>query len=358
MLNQEYPETEVIAIDDRSTDQTPVILRRLERQFGDRLQVITIDKLEDGWFGKNNAMREGVTRSTGDWLCFTDGDCTFTSARTLAVAMREAREHGADFLTLLPILDERETWEYVLDPVCAIMMMAWFQPMRVNNPRSKVGYANGQFMLMSRGCYEGMGGHHRVRTELNEDVVMGRLCKSEGFTLRVVEGFGLTRTRMYDNLRQAWNGWSRIFHGSIPSTAQLAGAAIWHLLFAIAPWVCLLVACAGWLLAGPDSSVPWGALTLAWAVGVFAHQTVLWRLYRMMYFRPVWSLTHVLGSTFLVGMLLNAITKSLNLTSTTWRGVTYRGKKLERDADTAPAADVAAPPEVMVSADDVAAGSS
>lgn len=354
LLNQDYPDQEVIAVDDRSTDRTGAILRRLKSEYGDQLTVITIQKLAEGWFGKNNAMREGVARSTGEWLCFTDADCTFTSPKTVSLSMREAHAHHADFLTLLPILDQQKTWERVLQPACAIMMMAWFQPMRVNNPACKVGYANGQFMLMSRGCYEGMGGHERVRTELNEDVVFGRLCKHEGFKLRVVEGVGLTLCRMYESVTAAWNGWSRIFHGSVPSTVQLAGAALWHILFAVAPWICLGVALAGLLLSGPRSALPWGSLAVAWGIGVFVHQTVLWRLYKMMYLQPRWSLTHALGATMLIGMLLNAVTKSLGLTSTTWRGVTYRNKKLERDAE-APQPERPARPEVILPTDDVAA---
>jgi hypothetical protein len=72
---------------------------------------------------------------------------------------------------------------------------------------------------------------------------------------------------------------------------------------------------------------------------------VLWRVYGMMYSRQIWSLAHGLGSIVVVGMLLNAITKTLGLTSTTWRGVTYRSGKLERDA--APSDDrvIAAEPE-------------
>jgi hypothetical protein len=138
---------------------------------------------------------------------------------------------------------------------------------------------------------------------------------------------------MYDSFPDAWRGWSRIFHGSIPSVAQLGLGAFWHVVFAIGPWVSVAVALAALSLAPDASRGAWCAAAGCWAAALFAHQTVLWRVYGLMHLRPIWSLSHGLGAIVLVGMLLNAITKSLGVTSTTWRGVTYRSGTLERDAE-------------------------
>jgi chlorobactene glucosyltransferase len=345
LLAQDYPNYEVIAVDDRSEDRTLALLQKLLAGHEKKLQVLTIRELKEGWFGKNNAMREGVARSTGDWLCFTDADCRFTSRSALTAALRDALAHQAQFLTLLPPLEERATWERIVQPACVIMMISWFLPLRVNNPRSKTAYANGQFMLMTRECYNAIGGHARVRAELNEDMVMSRHAKEGGFRFRLAENNGLSTTRMYSSLAEAWSGWSRIFHGSIPSIAQLGLAAFWHVAFAIGPWIGLAIAFAGWALASERSTLPWSSMLCASLVALVAHQTVLWRVYGMMHSRKIWSLAHGLGSIVVVGMLLNAITKTLGLTSTTWRGVTYRSGKLEKDAVSSDDRVIAAEPE-------------
>ena len=345
LLAQDYPNYEVIAVDDRSDDRTPALLRQLLARSEGKLQVITIRELEDGWFGKNNAMREGVARTTGDWLCFTDADCCFTSRRALTAALRDALTHQAEFLTLLPPLEERATWERIVQPACVIMMLSWFLPLRVNDRRSKIAYANGQFMLMTRGCYQGIGGHRRVRAELNEDMAMSRHAKEAGFRFRLAENIGLSMTRMYASLAEAWSGWSRIFHGSIPSVTELGLAAFWHLVFAIGPWLGLAMALAGWGLASDRTTLPWLSMLAASLAALAAHQSVLWRVYGMMHSRRIWSLAHGLGSIVLVGMLLNAITKTLGLTSTTWRGVTYRSGRLEKDAEFSDGRIIATEPE-------------
>ena len=149
MLGQDYPDFEVIAINDRSDDRTGAILDAIDAPAG-RLKVLHVAELREGWFGKNNAMRTGVEAAAGEWLCFIDADCRQTSTKTLSMAMRYAAEHQTEFVSLMPVLDTETVFERIIQPVAAALMVFWFHPERVNDPRSKVAYANGAFMLMSR----------------------------------------------------------------------------------------------------------------------------------------------------------------------------------------------------------------
>ncbi|MBK8266957.1 MAG: glycosyltransferase [Planctomycetes bacterium] len=97
----EYPKLQIIAVNDRSGDETGAIMDRLSAE-RDRLEVHHVTHLRSGWFGKNNAMREGVERAEGEWLCFTDADCIQTCKHSLAIAMQYAKDRNADFLSVLP----------------------------------------------------------------------------------------------------------------------------------------------------------------------------------------------------------------------------------------------------------------
>lgn len=327
LLDQDYPNFELIVIDDRSRDRTPLILSCLQRQFGDRLRVVTVRECLDGWFGKNHAMHVGVAESHGEWLLFTDADCRQTSRHTLSIAMQEANTHGTDFLSIIPMLETRTAWERILQPACSLVLIIRFLPERVNDPKKRTAYANGAFMLMTRRCYDAIGGHERIRARLNEDIELARLAKQCGLRLRVVENEGLYQTRMYPTLPAAWRGWSRIFAGAFASPVRVLAACTVVFLVVLGPWVSLGVALAGQATDAADAGSPWGLAAWTWLGVVILQQLVITRFYTAVGIAGAWSLTYILGVTVALGMLVNALFKVLGATTTTWRSTTYRGHR-------------------------------
>lgn len=344
MLAQDYPRFELIIINDRSTDRTRSILDRLEAENhapngNGRLKVIHVEHLRDGWFGKNNAMREGMEQAAGEWLCFSDADCTQISTRTLSLAVRHAAEKGVDFLSVLPILETRSFWERIVQPVCGAVMVFWFHPKRVNNPDHRAAYANGAFMLMKRSTYDAIGGHDAVKTEVNEDMHMARLAKECRQRLMVVQNDNLYSVRMYSGFRQIWRGWSRIFYGCFGSFRRLLVSLVFLLVMnilpygsAIAGWA--VVAARGWSEAGP-----WRPVAVAATLAVAFQMTVIARFYRISRTSAWLAPTFIVGVVICIGMLINAMFKLGGRTATTWRGTTYRGSQV---AATGPASGAVA----------------
>jgi len=325
MLDQDYPNFELIVVDDRSTDGTLKILQRLESTANGRLKVLHVQRLEKGWFGKNNAMREGVQASSGDWFCFIDADCWQTSRQTLSVAMKDAFDSATDFLTITPVLTMTNTWEKVVQPPCALTLMSWFHPQLVNDANQQTAYANGHFMLMSKACYETIGGHERVKNEMNEDILLARNTKRAGLKLRMADNFGLFRSRMYPGITSAWSGWSRIFCGCIRSVAGLLLTQAIVFTFAVLPWLCLAVTLIERLVT--DSPVPWNSHIILWGGACLSQ--LLFSLYYFTIFelKKIWAVTFPLAGIFILTTLVHATLKRLRLVNTTWRGTTYRMNK-------------------------------
>jgi hypothetical protein len=281
--------------------------------------------LREGWFGKNNAMREGAATAAGEWLCFGDADCRQISPKSLSTALRYALAEKVDFLSLLPELEMHSTWERIIQPACSAVMIFWFQPDKVNDPNDPTAYANGAFMLMRRSCYQTIGGHEAVRTEVNEDMHMARLAKANGQRLFVIQNDGLYSVRMYTTFRQIWRGWSRIFFGCFGTFRRLRLTAIMLALMNVFPYLSLLVAALvlgarGWSQAGAG----WQAVGLCAALAVVAQQTVIARFYRLC--KLDWRLapTFIIGVVICIGMLISAMLKLGGRTTTVWRGTTYR----------------------------------
>jgi glycosyltransferase involved in cell wall biosynthesis len=330
MLDQDYPNFELIVINDRSEDRTAEILERIQAEQTDgRLRVVHIRELQDGWFGKNNAMHEGVAQATGEWLCFGDADCRQTSNHTLSVAVQHARARKADFLSVLPELETHGLWERIIQPVCGGLLVFWFRPDQVNDPANPIAYANGAFMLMSRACYDAIGGHTEVRTEVNEDMHMARLAKERRQRLLVVQNDGLYSVRMYSGFRQIWRGWSRIFYGCFGTFRRLRITVLALLVMNIFPYASALIAALvllfrGWSAAG----MGWQAVGLASFAAVALQQSVIARFYRLSRTSPWLAPTFIVGTVICIGILFNAMLKLNGRTATTWRGTTYRGSKV------------------------------
>lgn len=316
LLAQDYPGLQVIVINDRSRDRTGAIIDEFAKRDA-RLQSVHVTELREGWFGKNNAMRAGTEIASGEWLCYSDADCAYDSPRLLTAAMRFALTERVDFLSVLPRLEAGEFWERVVQPAAGAVMMFWFPPQKVNDPRASAAYANGAFMLMSRRSYDALGGHEPVKATLNEDMHLARRCKQMGLRLRVIRGGDMYRVRMYVGFPQIWRGWSRIFYGCFGTFPRLLASVMMLAVFSVAPYLTLILSP---LFAG--DAWPW--LSSAAAFTIVAQQSVLWRLYAITGNGAPWAMSYALGATVCMGMALNAMLR-LGATTTTWRGTTYRG---------------------------------
>src|SRR5258708_32713756 len=201
LLALDYPNYEVIAVDDRSTDQPGARMDEVaatEAAAGGlrvvRIKVVHIKDLPDRWLGKSHAMWTQRQQATGDWLLFTDADVFFredTLRRTLAYAEAERADHLVVFPTL------------VMGTPGERMMIAFFQtlfafghrPWKVADPNAKDHLGVGAFNLIRREAYEKIGTYKALRMEVLDDMKLGKVVKVAGLAQRVVFGEGLLSIR-------------------------------------------------------------------------------------------------------------------------------------------------------------------
>jgi hypothetical protein len=204
LLAQDYPDLEVVAVDDRSEDATGAILRRVAAEDA-RLTVVRVDALPSGWLGKNHANREGAARAGGDWLLFTDGDVKFgidTVRRAVAFARRRRFGH----VVALPHCVTEEFLESAFVSVFGLFFAIKFRLWELPRARTGAYIGSGTFNMVRREDYARCGGHERLRLEVADDIKLGLILRRAGTSQGVVDSCGGVSVRWQEGFLATMRG--------------------------------------------------------------------------------------------------------------------------------------------------------
>jgi len=321
MLDQDYPNFHLVVCNDRSTDDTAEIVEGIARE-DDRLRLMNVRDLPAGWCGKNNAMQQGIATTDGEWICMLDADCRQVSHRTLSTAVQYAVDNHCDLLSVLPTLEMKTFWEYVVQPVASGVMMIWFHPDKVNDPARANAYANGAFILIRRETYEAIGTHEAVKDCLNEDMHMARLVKQAKLNLKVIRSEGLYLVRMYTSFREIFRGWSRIFFGTFGTLRRLTVSLTAVLVMGLVPY---LIAALGVGLLAAGSRPTWAGWAMACSGGaaVALQLSSIFRYYRLLGSKSWLFWTYPIASLIVGAALVGSLTKLRRGATVVWKSTSY-----------------------------------
>jgi len=321
LFHQDYPALEIVAVNDRSSDDTPEILDRLAREFGDRLRIVHVAALPSGWFGKPHALDLGMKSAGGSMVCFTDADCEFLDSAALRTSVMEMRRRELDFLSIAARYVMNSVRECLAVPCCAEALLIWLRPERVSDPKWPDAFANGAFIMVDRERFESVGGWAAVRSKISEDLELARVLKRSGLRLAVVQAEGFYQTGSYPTFRESWNGWSRIFKGAL-TPIQLTITFIRMLLLFALPLGAVLWGLAQVILTGSAAWLTHGAgLAFAIAFGLRCFQDVI--LFRLVGAPLAAIPLAFLGRLFVMAVVARAFLSHAGLVKTHWRGATF-----------------------------------
>jgi glycosyltransferase involved in cell wall biosynthesis len=201
LLQLNYPQYQIVAVNDRSTDQTGAIMERLaaEPASAGKLRVIHVRDLPSGWLGKVHAMWLGSLGNAGqqtssDWLLFTDADCVF-HPECLRRAIHYATSTATDHLVLFPTAHMKTLGERMMISFPQVMSSFAMRPWKVRDPKARDHIGVGAFNLIRRSAYEAIGTYEALRLEVVDDLKLGETIKKAGLRQDVVFGRDLVRLR-------------------------------------------------------------------------------------------------------------------------------------------------------------------
>lgn len=298
---------EIMVVDDGSTDRTRAIAESVPG-----VKIIAGCEPRPGISGKCSALIQASQFTTAPWLLFTDAD-TWHYPGSLAAAVKEAEELGADLLSYSPEQEAESWYERMVMPVIYAELQRTYPLAKVNDPADPAVAANGQYILVKRAVYEALGGHNAVADKLLEDVELARLFKVSHQRIWFRFGAGRVRTRMYRSFAAMWEGWTKNLAILFPHPLRLA-------LERLLEFIAILAAAIAWI-----SFVVKGSTSYAVAAFALAMILTALLLIRVRRARFSWraNLLALLGLPLFSLLLLRSWLHSRVRGAVRWKGRIY-----------------------------------
>ena len=205
-----------------------------------RVSVIHHPPLNDGWFGKTNAMQQGAAIAASQLLVFCDAD-VMHHPRCFITAWQEMKRTSVDPLSLCPLWICESFWENALLPHCMIAGTVQFMPPSVNDPKSPHAAAAGAFIMIDRHTFASIDGFESVKQEMLDDVEFVRSVKRHGHSVRFMLAPRLLQVRLFKSNRGAFWGLTKNVLGSVNSKWMAVPAMLLPIIFYWVPLLSILV---------------------------------------------------------------------------------------------------------------------
>ena len=314
LLELDYPDLEVVFVDDRSVDRTGEIARSLAERHprGERLKVLSCRELPQGWLGKMHALYLGTKASTKPLVLLTDADVVF-EPDSLKLAAGAQRVLKADHLAVAPLIETSGFWEPALVSFFLIMFVAKFQPSRVHRDRKRfVGV--GAFNMLTRQALERLEYLEPLRLQVIDDVHLGRLVKSRGLSQFCLISGDLIRVRWVEGLRGVVTGLEKNSYAGLDYSLPFSLAAI--PMVALPFWLPVLLFFLG---------------LKSWAAGYMLFCFLVGTLIPKNFHLPTWvGLTFPLSAMVLAYTFARSVWITEKQGGVVWRGTLYPLDELRR----------------------------
>ncbi len=249
LCQQDYPNFEILVLNDSSTDGTADLVARIAAQ-DDRVRLLHGQPLPKGWAGKTFACHQLAQEARGSWLLFTDAD-TVHAPSMLRKVLGVALASHAVLISGFPFQQTTSIWQKMVMPLMFYFLILCGMPLWLTqrSRRNMPSLAIGQFLFFSANEYRSIGGHEAVKSSIMEDVWLGKEVSRHHYKQLTLDLSSLVYCQMYRGVRTMWDGMARwLYVVASVSVFSLTGLVAAVLVLFLAPFVWLAY---GLLLAQP-----------------------------------------------------------------------------------------------------------
>ncbi|HEY0244532.1 MAG TPA: glycosyltransferase, partial [Mucilaginibacter sp.] len=207
---QDYPNYEVIILDDGSSDHTYKICADFASTHS-HFKVIKGNELPDDWLGKNYACYQLAQQAKGEFFLFLDAD-EKVKPGLINSAVHRMYLRKLSLLSLFANQEMRTTGERTVVPLMHYILLNLLPVQLVYIIKNQsVAAASGQFMLFEAAAYRQNQWHEQVKDEVVEDIAIMKQVKAASYNGEALLANGMVTCRMYKDYKTAINGFSKNF---------------------------------------------------------------------------------------------------------------------------------------------------
>ena len=316
LLAQDYPDLEVILVNDRSVDDTLAIMRRIASA-DSRVHVLDIHDLPADWLGKVHALHCGLARARGDLVLFTDADVHFEKG-FLCKTVGYLLDQELDHLTVGPEACTTNFWQEATNHYFGGMFCLGMNVTELGQPGGEAYVGIGAFNLVRRSALDRTPGFPWLRLEVLDDVGLGLMLQRAGARTGVLIGF-----------RELWLSW-------YPSMGEMARGLEKNMFGAMCRYsylrLALLAVLSSLVLFGPPAAMlqPFALWPRLLGAGAVVASAVSAWYYRSRTAGNWWPLFLApAGGLILLAIVIRSGWKCFRRGGIEWRGTFYPVDKLK-----------------------------
>ena len=325
LINQDYKNYEIVAIDDSSDDNTWKIIEKYSKN--DKVIPIKANSKPDGWMGKNWACMEGFRHASGELLLFTDADTKY-SKKVLSLAVSHLLSENLDVLTVIPRLICLDSITKITLPMLSTFLHSRYSALNVNNPKKGIGYFFGSFFIIKKQIYQKIGTHEKVKHEIIEDGALGKITKESGFALKMVRGEHLLDAVYSRSPKEMWNGLERLMVPLYHQNSSYAIGVFFAVLFILFLPIPFLI----YSIIFAETSISFMALLMAAMMSTITIYIAAFMETKMgLNLKSILALLAPIGGLIVSCGFLSGVLQANKSSAVTWRGRRYSVKEFSQN---------------------------
>lgn len=253
ILNQKYPDFEVVVVNDRSSDRTAEIVFNFQQRYKN-LVLVSVLETPTGYSPKKYALSKGIEKSKYDWLLLTDADCEARTENWISSMFENKNEKTNVIIGTSPFIAENSLLFYFQDFENQTTALQYLASANVGIPYMAVG----RNLAYHKSVYEMAGGFENIKQHLggDDDLFINKISKNIFVETRFcADSQILTKSKnrlksyIYQKIRHLsvspeYRFWHKILLGSINlSSAGLYFFCILNLFFNVNYEITFFVIC-------------------------------------------------------------------------------------------------------------------